>query len=152
MKEWAHKMVSGRPGGEAADFEKWAESIAKQLKVTVETMTQSLRIKEDAYNKMFSDKCNALELPTKNQEMVRKAQLTMQNVEGKKIESDAKLVLQNVVTSISMKLNVSEMRMINFKECLTRNLKTVLACTRNGVMQAKLSENSRGKILLYLLM
>ncbi len=59
--------------------------------VTVNTMTLSLTIKEDACNNMFHDKCQALVLVTKNQEMVRKANNTLKEAEDKQIESAAKL-------------------------------------------------------------
>ncbi len=58
-------------------------------------MSRSLRIKEDTYNKMFFDKCQALELTNKNQAMVRQAQLTMTEAEVKLKESDVKLFSAN---------------------------------------------------------
>ncbi len=77
MNEWTHKMVSEHHSDEAADFEKWSKSIIQQLKVSVSTITQPLRIKKDSYSIMFHNKCQLLELVIKNQETVRKANKTL---------------------------------------------------------------------------
>ncbi len=83
MKQLAHTMLSGHPGGQVMDFEQWGTSFTTQFKSVIDTMSQSLRIKEEDCNQMFFDKCNAIELVTKNREMVSKAQAIIDEAEGK---------------------------------------------------------------------
>ncbi len=49
-------MLKGHPAGRTTNWEEWANSFASQFKCVVDTMTQSLRIKEDWYIKMFGEK------------------------------------------------------------------------------------------------
>ncbi len=55
MKKWSNDMLSGHPGGRVTFFEQWGNSCATQFKTVVDTMTQSLRIKEEAYSNMFNE-------------------------------------------------------------------------------------------------
>ncbi len=56
MKKWTSDMLKGHPGGCATTWEQWGNSFANQFKGVVDTMAQSLRIKEDSYCKMFTEK------------------------------------------------------------------------------------------------
>ncbi len=53
-------MLKGHPGGRVTTWEQWSNSLALQFKGAMDTMFQSLRIKEDAYIKMFEGKEKAL--------------------------------------------------------------------------------------------
>ncbi len=53
-------MLKSHPGGQATTWEQWSNSHALQFKGAMDTMSQSLRIKEDTYSKMFGDKEKAL--------------------------------------------------------------------------------------------
>ncbi len=60
VKEWANKMLRGHPGGRATTWEQWCHLFDLQFKGVVDTMSHSLRIKEDSYNNMFVNKEKAL--------------------------------------------------------------------------------------------
>ncbi len=49
VKEWANKMLRGHLGGHATTLEKLGNLFALQFKGVVDTMSHSLRIKEDSY-------------------------------------------------------------------------------------------------------
>ncbi len=49
-------MVKGHPGGWASTLEQWSNSFTLQFKGAMNTMSHSLRIKEDSYSKMFAEK------------------------------------------------------------------------------------------------
>ncbi len=49
-------MLKGHPGGRAYTLEQWSNSFTLQLKGAMNTMSHSLRIKEDSYSKMFAEK------------------------------------------------------------------------------------------------
>ncbi len=49
-------MLKGHPGGRATTWEQWGNSFANQFKGVVDAMAHSLRIKEDSYCKMFTEK------------------------------------------------------------------------------------------------
>ncbi len=49
-------MLKGHSGGRASEWEQWGNSFALQFKGVVDTMSQSLRIKEDSYINMFAEK------------------------------------------------------------------------------------------------
>ncbi len=53
---WSDMMLKGHPGGSATNWEQWANSFSGQFKCVIDTITQSLRIKEDSYIKMFAEK------------------------------------------------------------------------------------------------
>ncbi len=61
VKQWANKMLSGHPVGPATAWEQWGTSFVTQFKGVVDSISNSLRIKEDSYNNMFIDKEKALE-------------------------------------------------------------------------------------------
>ncbi len=51
MKKWSNDMLKGHPDGRATTSEQWSNSFPLQFKGFVDTMSQPLRIKEDAYSK-----------------------------------------------------------------------------------------------------
>ncbi len=55
MRKWKDDMLSGHPSGCATSLEQWGNSYVTQFKTIIDTMTQSLRIKEDTYGNMFSE-------------------------------------------------------------------------------------------------
>ncbi len=61
MRQWVHKILNGHPGGRVTDFEQWGNSFAIQFKSVMDMMSQSLRIKEDAYTKMFYGKYKSIQ-------------------------------------------------------------------------------------------
>ncbi len=60
MKKWCNDMLKGHPDGHVTTWEQWSNSLALQFKGAMGTMSESLRIKEDAYVKMFEGKEKAL--------------------------------------------------------------------------------------------
>ncbi len=56
MRKWSNDMLKGHPGGRASTWEQWGNSFTLQLKEAMDTMSHSLRIKEDSYIKMFAEK------------------------------------------------------------------------------------------------
>ncbi len=60
VREWSNRMLSGHPGGRATKWEQWGKSFALKFKGVVDTMSHSLRIKEDSYYNMFKDKEKAV--------------------------------------------------------------------------------------------
>ncbi len=48
--------MKGHPGGRASTWEQWDNSFTIQFKGAMDTMSHSLRIKEDSYIKMFVEK------------------------------------------------------------------------------------------------
>ncbi len=60
MRQWSNDMLRGHPGGRATTWEQWGNSFVKQFKGVVDTMSHSLRIKEDSYIKMFMEKEKAI--------------------------------------------------------------------------------------------
>ncbi len=60
LKKWSNDMLRGHPGGHATTWEQWSNSLALQFKGAMDTMSQLLRIKENAYSKMFEGKEKAL--------------------------------------------------------------------------------------------
>ncbi len=60
MKKWCNDMLKGHPGVHATTWEQSSNSLALQFKGAMDTMSQSLRIKEEAYATMFQCKEKAL--------------------------------------------------------------------------------------------
>ncbi len=56
IRKWSNDMLKGHPGGRASIWEQWGNSFTLQFKVAMDTMSHSLRIKEDSYIKMFVEK------------------------------------------------------------------------------------------------
>ncbi len=54
-------MLKGYPGGCATTWEQWGNSFSNQFKCVIDTMPQSLRMKEDSYIQIFAEKEKALE-------------------------------------------------------------------------------------------
>ncbi len=60
MRKWSNDMLKGHPAGHATTWEQLSNSLGLEFKGTMDTMSQSLRIKEDAHAKMFQGKEKAL--------------------------------------------------------------------------------------------
>ncbi len=50
MRKWPNDMLKSHPDGQATTWEQWSNSLALQFKGVMDTMSQSLRIKEDGYS------------------------------------------------------------------------------------------------------
>ncbi len=48
MKKWSNDMLKGHPGGWSSTWEQWGNSFTLQFKGAMDTMSHSLRIKEDS--------------------------------------------------------------------------------------------------------
>ncbi len=55
VKEWSNDMLKGHPGGRASTWEQCGNSFTLLFKGAMDTMSHSLRIKEDSYIKMFAE-------------------------------------------------------------------------------------------------
>ncbi len=55
LRKWSNDKLKGHPGGRASTCEQWGNSFTLQFKGSMDTMSQSLRIKEDSYIKMFAE-------------------------------------------------------------------------------------------------
>ncbi len=60
MRKWKDDMLCQHPGGHATSFEQWGNSYVTQSKTVIDTMTQLLRIKEDAYSNMFNERAKKI--------------------------------------------------------------------------------------------
>ncbi len=56
VRKWSNDMLKGHPGVRSSIWEQWGNSFTLQFKGTMDTMSYSLRIKEDSYIKMFVEK------------------------------------------------------------------------------------------------
>ncbi len=56
LRKWSNDMLKGHPGGRASTWEQWDNSFTIQFKGAMDTISHSLRIKEDSYIKMFAEK------------------------------------------------------------------------------------------------
>ncbi len=56
VKKWSNNMLKGHPCGRASTWEQRGNSFSLQFKGAMDTMSHSLRIKEDSYIKMFAEK------------------------------------------------------------------------------------------------
>ncbi len=81
MRQWTHDMLCGHPGGRATEFEQWGNSYVIQLKAVLDTMAQSLRIKEEGYNNMFTEWMKATKDAKDN---LAKAQAVLDNAKTEK--------------------------------------------------------------------
>ncbi len=55
VRKWSNDMLKGHPGGRASTSEEWGNTFTLQFKGAMDTMSNSLRIKEDSYIKMFAE-------------------------------------------------------------------------------------------------
>ncbi len=60
MRKWKDEMLQGHPGVSATSFEQWGNSYVTQFNAVVNTMIQSLRIKEEAYSNMFHEQAKTV--------------------------------------------------------------------------------------------
>ncbi|MBL0686800.1 MAG: hypothetical protein JJV94_03120 [Sulfurospirillum sp.] len=88
MRQWTHDMLSGHPGGQASVFEEWSNSYALHFKSVLDTMSQSLRIKEDGQTKMFAEKCQAIKDAKINKATLAKVQEVIKNAEAEKLKHE----------------------------------------------------------------
>ncbi len=79
-------MLKGHPGGHATTWEQWAVHNTNKFKGVVDAMTQSLRIKEDYYSKMFAEK----------EKVVKGALERIKYLEEKYTETDAELIASDI--------------------------------------------------------
>ncbi len=56
MSKWSNNMLKGHPGGQAPTLEQWSNSFTLHFKGAMNTMSHSLRIREDSCSKMFAEK------------------------------------------------------------------------------------------------
>ncbi len=97
MKKWSNDMLKGHLGGRASTWEQWGNSFALQFKGAMDTMSQSLRIKEDLYINMFAEKERVLRDKIKTPEQ-KLASLMMQDDKVKKLETDNSFLREKLRT------------------------------------------------------
>ncbi len=88
-------MLRGYPSGHATTWEQWGNSFVTQFKGVVDTMSHSLRIKEDSYINMFkNEKEKAI---SDDKEMLKMAQKLHDDTEA--INAKYSEVCANLITS-----------------------------------------------------
>ncbi len=93
MRKWCNDMLKGHLGGRASTWEQWVNSFTLQFKGTMDTMSHSLRIKEDSYIKMFAKKERIARKSKGNLDKFKileqkLASLTMHDDKVRKLETD----------------------------------------------------------------
>ncbi len=93
MRKWSNDMLKGHPGGRASNWEQWGNSFTQQFKGAMDTMSPSLRIKEDSYIKMFAEKERITKESKGNLDKIKileqkLASLTMSDDNVRKLETD----------------------------------------------------------------
>ncbi len=114
MKKWSNDMLRGHPGGRVTTWEQWSNSLALQFKGAMDTMSQSLRIREDAYANMFEGKEKALKESKGNLKKIKDleekvASLSKPDNKVKKPETDNAFLRE--------KLQVSEEKLKSERDC-----------------------------------
>ncbi len=98
-------MLKGHPGGRASTWEQWGNSFMFQFKGATDTMSQSLRIKEDLYINMFAEKERILKESKGNLDKIKVleqklASLTMHDDKVKKLEADNSFLRERLKVSV----------------------------------------------------
>ncbi len=93
MSKWSNDMLKGHPGGRASTWEQWGNSFTLQFKGAMDTMSHSLRIKEDSYIKMFAEKEKFVRESNGNIDKIKileqkLASLMMHDDKVRKVETD----------------------------------------------------------------
>ncbi len=81
-------MLKGHTGGLASNWEQWSNSLDRQFSGVMDTMSQSLRIKEEAYSNMFKDKEKVLKDSMKLQETIKILEEKQTSTSTEKPETD----------------------------------------------------------------
>ncbi len=143
---WSDIMLNAQSGGRATNWEQWANSFSGQFKCFVDTITQSLRIKEDSYIKIFAEKEKvaknhrlALEKIKQLEKEAEEANVTIGNLcdsEKKPSDSDDSCKkLENEDTFLKTKFRVAEEKLKSEIKCNINFYSTVL-------MNKELSQDS----------
>ncbi len=120
-------------GGHATTSEQWGNSFATQLIGVVDTMSQSLRIKEDSYNNMFTNKEKAISYAKLTLEKVQRLHDEALVIKAKYSDASAKLLtadgtihkLDTDVKLLQEKLAVSNEKLDKEREANTNLYSTV---------------------------
>ncbi len=146
MRKWSNDMLIGHPGGGAITWEQWNNSLALQFKWARDTMSQSLRIKEDAYAKMFEGKEKALRESKGNLKKIKEleeqvASLMKTDDKVKKLEADIPFLWEKLKVS-NEKLKIERDSNINLYSTVGMNLK--------AAKEANLGTTDKERIFFYL--
>ncbi len=112
MRQWPNDMLRGHPGSRATMWEQWGNSFVTQFKGGVNTMSHSLRIKEDSYINRFTEKEKAMSDAKETLKKAQKLHDDAKAVNKKYSEaSDANCNLNTEVKFLKEKLSVSSQKL-----------------------------------------
>ncbi len=105
MRKWSNDMLKGHPGGRVFTWEQCGNSFTLQFKGAMDTMSHSLRIKEDSYIKMFAEKER---IPRESKDNLDKIKIHEQKLTSPTMHDEKVRKLETDNAFLREKLKVSE--------------------------------------------